>query len=186
MTDNIVSFDDELLLVVNENDEVIDYKTKAECHDDGGILHRAFSIFIFNEDGDLLLQRRSAEKRLWSLTWSNSCCSHPRKGESMDVATQRRLKEELGFETELQFLYKFQYQARYDDTGSENEVCSVYIGKVRSKNVEINPTEISEWTFISPEEMDDELKNSPEKYTPWFQMEWKRIREDFWEKVEKL
>jgi len=186
MTDDIVSFDDELLLVVNENDEVIDYKTKAECHDDGGILHRAFSIFIFNEEGDLLLQKRSADKRLWSLTWSNSCCSHPRKGESMDVATQRRLSEELGFETTLQFLYKFQYQARYDETGSENEVCSVYIGKVRSEEVHINPTEISEWTFISPEEMDDELKNSPEKYTPWFQMEWKRIREDFWDKVEKL
>lgn len=186
MTDDIVSFDDELLLVVNENDEVIDYKTKAECHDDGGILHRAFSIFIFNQAGDLLLQKRSADKRLWPLTWSNSCCSHPRKGEIMDVATQRRLYEELGFETALRFLYKFQYQARYDQTGSENEVCSVYIGKVRSVDVNINPTEISEWTFISPKEMDTELKSSPEKYTPWFQMEWKRIREDFWDKVKQL
>lgn len=186
MTDNIVSFDDELLLVVDENDQVIDYKTKAECHDDGGILHRAFSIFIFNEDGNLLLQKRSEDKRLWPLIWSNSCCSHPRKGESMEVATQRRLREELGFESSLQFLYKFQYQARYDETGSENEVCSVYIGKVQQDAVNINPTEIAEWQFISPLSMDQELQNSPEKYTPWFKMEWKRIREEFWDSIENL
>jgi len=186
MTNNVVSFDDELLLVVNENDEVINYLTKAECHDDEGILHRAFSVFIFNEKGELLIQQRSKQKRLWSLTWSNSCCSHPRKGESMEIATQRRIEEELGFKTALEFLYKFQYQARYDATGSENEICYVYIGLVRSDDVRINPTEIAEWKFVSPQAMDRQLETNPDDFTPWFKMEWQRIRNDHWDQVKAL
>lgn len=186
MTNDIVSFDNELLLVVNEDDEVIDYLNKAECHQNGGILHRAFSVFIFNENGDLLIQKRSKDKRLWSLTWSNSCCSHPRKGESMEIATQRRIKEELGFQTALEYLYKFQYQARYDEFGSENEICYVYIGSIQSEVVKTNPTEIAEWQFLSPEKMDQALQNNPDDYTPWFKMEWKRICEDHWQAVEKL
>ena len=78
---NIVSFDDEKLIVVDKDDNILDYKTKAECHAGKGILHRAFSIFIFNEKKQLLIHKRSGSKQLWPYFWSNSCCSHPRKGE---------------------------------------------------------------------------------------------------------
>ena len=96
MSHNVVSFDNEKLILVDKYDNVLGYKSKAECHEGEGILHRAFSIFIFNDKNQLLLQKRSAKKLLWPLYWSNSCCSHPRKGENYETATHRRLKEELG------------------------------------------------------------------------------------------
>ena len=91
-----VSFNDELLILVNEKDEEIGYKTKSVCHFGEGILHRAFSIFIFNTKEQLLMQKRSSQKNLWPNYWSNSCCSHPRKGEKIESAASRRLAEELG------------------------------------------------------------------------------------------
>ena len=180
-----VSFDDEPLILVDENDRVIGYKDKAACHRGSGILHRAFSIFIFNEKGQVLMQKRSSQKPLWPLYWSNSCCSHPRKGESYEVATQRRLQEELGFTGQLKFLYKFQYQARYNNDGSEHELCSVYIGKYNG-SVIANPNEIAEWRFMDAQELDRRLVENPENFTPWFKMEWERLRNDFREEIEKL
>ena len=148
----VVSFDDEMLIVVNENNEVIDFKTKLECHQGNGILHRAFSIFIFNSSGEVIMQKRSDQKMLWPLYWSNSCCSHPRKGETLEVATHRRLEEELGFDAELSYLYTFQYQAKFNEAGSENELCAVHIGK-SDIPVKANPTEIAEWRYIDPEKL---------------------------------
>ena len=145
-----VSFDSELLILVDENDNEIGNKSKAECHDGQGILHRAFSLFIFNAEGKLLLQQRSADKRLWPKYWSNSCCSHPRQGESMDEAIQRRLHQELGMTSTLKFLYKFQYQAPFGDLGSEHELCWVYIGYSEDK-VRANENEIAAWRFIDPD-----------------------------------
>jgi isopentenyl-diphosphate delta-isomerase len=182
MSDKIVSFDDELLILVDPNDKEIGYKTKDICHDGKGMLHRAFSIFIFNGNGDLLLQKRSGEKRLWPLHWSNSCCSHPRKGESYEFATKRRLEEELGLKTELEFVYKFQYQATFDKKGSENELCSVYIGKSSDKP-KVNETEIAEWKFISQEELNKQFESNPGQFTPWFKMEWKRLSSEFKDKI---
>ena len=187
MTDNknIVSFESERLILVDSQDTILGYKSKAECHDGDGILHRAFSLFIFNDKDEVIMQKRAADKRLWPLIWSNSCCSHPREGESYDLATHRRLKEELGLEAELHFLYKFQYQARWKDVGSENELCSVYIG--RSDNQpNINPTEIAAWHWISREELNTDLAKNPQTYSPWFKMEWKQIQEVYWDKVESL
>jgi isopentenyl-diphosphate delta-isomerase len=177
-----VSFDDEPLILVNPNDEIVGYKPKLECHLGDGILHRAFSIFIFNSQMELLLQKRSEEKMLWPLFWSNSCCSHPRKSETYEEAVHRRLKEELGFDTDLYFLFKFQYQARFKDKGSENELCSVYIGKYDGQPV-THPDEIAEWKWITPEALDMELEENPDAYTPWFQMEWKRMRTEFWDVI---
>ena len=172
--DTQVSFDDEMLIVVDEDDNVIDYQDKRVCHRGEGILHRAFSIFIFNDAGELLIQQRSEQKHLWPLYWSNSCCSHPRKGENMENATQRRLAEELGISTPLAFLYKFQYHARFQQVGSEWEMCSVYIGKSNDPVV-VNPNEIAGWKFIKPNELTRELAKSPEHYSPWFKMEWERL-----------
>jgi isopentenyl-diphosphate delta-isomerase len=174
----IVSSESEELILVDENDVELGSLSKARCHDGDGVLHRAFSLFIFNVDGDLLLQKRSETKRLWPLVWSNSCCSHPRKGESMDVAIGRRLEEELGLSTMMDFVYKFSYQARYSELGSENELCSVFLGRC-DQEVRINQSEIAECRFINPKELVEEISVSDDRFTPWFRMEWKKLEEEF-------
>ncbi|MCD6375960.1 MAG: isopentenyl-diphosphate Delta-isomerase [Caldisericaceae bacterium] len=185
MNDQIVSFDDEKLILVDEKDNVLGYESKDVCHNGDGILHRAFSIFIFNSQGELLLQQRSQEKRLWGLYWSNTCCSHPRKGETYEQATMRRLQEELGLKAPLKFLFKFQYQARFNNKGSENELCSVYVGKC-DEPPSVNPNEIAAVRYIPPEDLEKEMQLHPDKFTPWFKMEWERIRKEFWPEVEKI
>ncbi len=173
----IVSSEDERLVLVDEDDTPIGHDSKAACHDGDGVLHRAFSLFVFNRDGELLLQQRASDKRLWPLYWSNSCCSHPREGETMDEAVARRLDQELHIAADLQFLYKFQYQARYGDAGSENELCWVYAGTT-DDSVKPNPTEVSAWRFVAPADVDRELAGHPERFTPWFKLEWTRLRTD--------
>ena len=112
-TGDIVSFDNEALIIVDAQDRILGHGTKAELHQGAGTLHRAFSIFLFNDAGDVLLQQRSADKPLWPGYWSNTCCSHPRRGESYGIATRRRLMEELGVEAPLWFTHRFRYQAQF-------------------------------------------------------------------------
>ena len=181
----IVSFEDELLILVDENDSEKGYDTKDICHNDSGILHRAFSIFIFNDKKELLLQKRSAGKRLWPLYWSNSCCSHPRKGETYEYATHRRLEEELGLKTKLIYLYKFQYQAHYKNVGSENELCAVYIGQSNDVPI-VNDTEIAEWKYISMDELDSQLAKNPDQFTPWFKLEWQELKAKYLDQIRAL
>jgi isopentenyl-diphosphate delta-isomerase len=175
VTHEVVSSDEEPLILVDESDREIGHLSKGACHDGNGVLHRAFSLFIFNSEGELLLQQRSEEKRLWPLFWSNSCCSHPRRGETLELATQRRLTEELGMASKTHHLFTFQYQAPYLDLGSENEVCWVYIGQ--STDVpQPNDHEIAAVRWITPGDLDREFKTHPEIFTPWFAMEWPRVR----------
>jgi isopentenyl-diphosphate delta-isomerase len=174
----VVSFDSERLILVDETDREIGHASKADAHAGRGILHRAFSLFVFNPAGELLLQQRAASKPLWPGYWANSCCSHPRGGEDMDTATQRRLSEELGFTCPLEFVYKFQYHAEYFDAGSESELCWVYVG-VSDAPVRVNDTEIAAWRYIAPEALDREIADSPERFTPWLKMEWQRLRGEF-------
>jgi len=182
MSNNVVSFDDEKLILVDNDDNILGYKDKSECHEGDGTLHRAFSIFIFNNSNQLLLQKRSEQKLLWPLFWSNSCCSHPRQSENYETAIHRRLKEEVGIDTELKYLFKFQYQANFLDIGSENELCSVYIG--RSDNpIAVNENEIAEWKFIDIGQMEKEMEEHPENFTPWFKMEWERIKKEFIDEI---
>jgi isopentenyl-diphosphate delta-isomerase len=170
--------DSESLILVDEADREVGHLSKAECHHGRGILHRAFSLLIFNGNGELLLQQRAASKRLWPLYWSNSCCSHPRRAESMETAIHRRLHEELGLRCPLQFLFKFQYQAQFDAAGAEQELCSVFIGRCTDP-VRSNPHEISAWRWISPEALQAELAvNGADKFTPWFKLEWARTWRD--------
>lgn len=173
----IVSSEQEALILVNERDEPTGHLDKSACHDGEGIRHRAFSLFIFNNAGELLLQRRAANKRLWPNYWSNSCCSHPRQGESMELAVARRQQQELGLSAQLQYLYKFEYQASYKQLGSEHELCSVYIGHSEIEPT-INTTEISEWCWIDPEKLNSMFEEAPETMTPWFKMEWERLRQN--------
>lgn len=180
-----VSFDDEPLILVDAEDRVVGHLPKAECHTGDGILHRAFSVFLFDDSGRVLLQKRSAEKPLWPLIWSNSCCSHPRRGEELDQAVRRRLEEELGVVADATFLYKFEYHARYRDVGSEHELCYVYVARSGDPLI-INPTEIADWAYVEPAEVDRRLAEEAEGHSPWFKMEWPRIRKEHWAVVEGL
>jgi isopentenyl-diphosphate delta-isomerase len=174
-----VSFDDEPLILVDDQDKHIGYMPKLQAHQGEGVLHRAFSVFLFNDAGELLLQKRSEEKPLWPLFWSNSCCSHPRKGEELADAVHRRIREELNITSEPHYLYKFHYHAPFGAVGSEHELCHVYVGKIEGE-VAVNPTEIAEWRFVSPDVLDKDMDENPDRYTPWFKMEWPRIRRDHW------
>jgi isopentenyl-diphosphate delta-isomerase len=174
--DEIVSSEAEELILVDRQDREIGFRSKAGCHDRSGILHRAFSLFVFDREGRVLLQRRAASKRLWPRYWSNSCCSHPRRGELVGEAAHRRLYQELRIRSELEFLYKFEYRASFGNVGSEHELCWVYAG-VSDDSVQANGHEVEDWRWIAPGELDRELEAHPERFTPWFKLEWPRVRE---------
>jgi isopentenyl-diphosphate Delta-isomerase len=166
--------DADSLILVDGADREVGYLDKAGCHAGRGVLHRAFSLLIFNARHELLLQQRAASKRLWPLYWSNSCCSHPRRRETMEAAIHRRLGEELGLSCPLQFLFKFEYQAQFDATGAEHELCSVYIGHSDAAP-RINRDEIRAWRWVSPERLQQELTGADAcRFTPWFRLEWER------------
>lgn len=171
-----MSSESENLILVDESDNELGFLSKAQCHDGDGRLHRAFSVFVFNADGELLLQQRGKDKRLWPEYWSNSCCSHPREGESMAIATARRLQEELGVAVELEFAYKFSYQARFGELGSEHELCSVYLGYCEQE-IRPNITEINAIRFVSAVALDQEMRTDAEKLTPWFKTEWEQLKQ---------
>jgi isopentenyl-diphosphate Delta-isomerase len=175
--ERIVSFDDEPLVLVDEQDHELGYMDKASAHLGNGTLHRAFSLFIFNAQGELLLQQRAPGKRLWPGYWSNTCCSHPRRGETLEAAVHRRLDEELGLKCPLEFLFKFQYQAQFDAEGAEHELCSVYAGRSGARPT-VNVNEISGLRYVAPDALDAEMAAHPEAFTPWFKIEWARIRRD--------
>jgi len=158
----------EKLLLVDEKDKIIGYETKEKCHQGNGILHRAFSVYLFDKKGRLLIQQRSKFKKLWPLYWANSCCSHPRKDEDYEKAGERRLPEELGFSCSLKLVDKFQYQARYKNIGSENELCAILIGKYNGEKIKINRKEVSDWKWVKVEELENDFKKNPNKYAPWF------------------
>ncbi len=174
----IVSSEAEELILVDEHDQEVGQVSKARAHDGDGMLHRAFSVFLFNGAGELLLQQRSATKRLWPGYWSNSCCSHPRVGESMQVATERRLDDELNLESELEYVYRFRYQAPFGELGSEHELCHVFLGRTDG-DVRFNDSEIEAVRFVPAGDVATELERNPERYTPWFRMEWERLTTEF-------
>lgn len=168
----------DVLILVNEADEVVGHESKERCHDGQGLLHRAFSVFLFNERGELLLQQRSGEKRLWPLYWSNSCCSHPRQGEAIEAAAARRVTEELGVAAALRYVYKFQYHAEFGGVGAERELCSVFVGRLDGP-VQVDPREIAAVRYVSGAALDREMRERPETLTPWFQLEWRRLSTEF-------
>jgi isopentenyl-diphosphate Delta-isomerase len=170
----VVSGDDEQLILVDRDDRALGFVSKADAHAGRGTLHRAFSLFVFNPAGELLVQKRSSGKRLWPGCWSNSCCSHPRRGETMDAAIRRCLRHELGLAVALEFLFKFEYRASYDAHGAEHELCWVYAGRTAewpSPNVD----EIAAWRYVTPQALHAEIARAPETFTPWFKLEWARI-----------
>ena len=173
----------DLLILVDESDKALGFKSKSECHEGNGTLHRAFSVFIFNPLGQLLIQKRSSNKALWDLHWSNSCCSHPKKNEQMELAVKRRLKEELGIECPVHYLYKFTYHAKYKNLGSEHELCHVYVGLFDGE-IKANPEEIDDWKFIKPDDLQERIRNSKKDYTPWMKIEWEMLTASYKREIE--
>ncbi len=166
------------LILVDEADREIGTLPKTEGHLGEGTLHRAFSVFLFNTDGDVLIQQRAAGKMLWPGFWSNSCCSHPRPGEPVAEAAVRRVREELDLECRLRFLYKFRYQALFGTVGSEHELCHVYAGFPRG-TLQVDPAEIAAHRWLSPITLTAEIASDPDRFSPWMKLEWQRITTDF-------
>ncbi|MFQ6020532.1 MAG: isopentenyl-diphosphate Delta-isomerase [Candidatus Aenigmatarchaeota archaeon] len=167
----------EEIILVDENDNEIGFEEKIKAHMNGGKLHRAFSIFVFNSKGQLLIQKRAEDKYHFGDLWANTCCSHPRKGETLEQAVHRRLKEEFGFDCELKEVFSFIYKADFKNGLSENEFDHVFIGKYDG---EVKPDfkEISEWKWINIEELRKDIQENPDKYTPWFKIAIDRVLEN--------
>lgn len=158
----------EMVILVDENDQEIGLMEKQEAHEKA-LLHRAFSVLVFNDKGEMLLQQRAFEKYHSGGLWTNTCCSHPRQGETTEEAAHRRLQEEMGFDCDLNLHQTFIYKAPFDNGLTEHELDHVYIGKYNN-NPEFNALEVSSFQWISLEELKDQLKNRPEKFTVWFKM----------------
>ena len=175
----------EKLILVDEYDQEIGSELKEDCHLGDGILHRAFSVFIFNEKKEVLIQQRSKEKMLWGQFWSNACCSHPHVGESVEDAAHRRTKEELSLETKLNFLFKFQYQEKFRNIGSENELCHVFIG-VCNEMPNVDPNEIDDWKYLPIDDLTQSIENNPDQFTPWLRIEWSKITGEYFGQVQRI
>lgn len=154
------------VVLVNERDEAIGTMEKMEAHEKG-LLHRAFSVFVFNKEGLLLLQRRAFTKYHSAGLWTNTCCSHPFPGEAVADAAVRRLREELGFTTPLTKVFDFQYEAAFDNGLIEHEFDHVFVGTYDGV-IEPNPEEVHEIKYVSLQEVADDMKANPQLYTAWF------------------
>jgi len=163
----------EHVILVNEFDEEVGAMEKMKAHEVAA-LHRAFSVFIFNNNGEMLLQQRAAKKYHSAGLWTNACCSHPRPGENIQQAAERRLKEELGFETELTKIFEFTYKASFDNGLTENEFDHVFIGRYVGKIVP-NKEEVSDYCFKTMDEIAVTLQSHPHKYTAWFHIAFDKV-----------
>ena len=164
---------EEHVVLVNEQDEALGTMPKMEAHEKG-VLHRAFSVFILNKNGEIMLQQRAGDKYHSPLLWTNTCCSHQREGESNIEAGKRRLKEEMGFSTELRELFSFIYMAPFDNGLIEHELDHVMIGYYDEAPV-INVEEVADWAWSKPEEVKQDMLINPERYTAWFKIIFERF-----------
>ena len=165
------------IVLVNENDEPIGVMKKMEAHQKG-LLHRAFSIFIFDSKGRMLLQQRSSEKYHGANLWTNACCSHPYPGEKVEEAAQRRLKEELGFTTKLNEIFSFTYYAKVENNLIEHEFDHVFAGEYENE-IHPNPNEVCDYKFESMKQIEEEMQSHPEKFTSWCKIAFPKI-EEWW------
>ena len=159
---------EEFVVLVNRLDEEIGTMPKIEAHEKA-VLHRAFSVFIMNRNGEVLLQQRAASKYHSPLLWTNTCCSHQRLGESNIDAGKRRLKEEMGFQTALKELFSFIYKAPFDNGLTEHEFDHVMIGYY-DKDPVVNPLEVAAWKWMKPSAIKADLSDNDQDYTVWFRI----------------
>jgi len=156
------------VILVNEKDEPIGSMDKLEVHQKG-LLHRAFSVFVFNDAGQLLLQRRASDKYHSANLWTNTCCSHPYPQENTLDAARRRLKEEMGIDIDLKKKFDFIYRAKLDNDLTEHEFDHVYVGRYNEQPT-LNHAEASEYRWVGIRELKNEIKLQPEEFTEWLKI----------------
>lgn len=159
----------EHVILVDENDKEIGIAEKIQAHREN-LRHRAFSVFIFRDQNEpqLLLQQRAEGKYHSAGLWTNTCCSHPRPGEEIVAAGERRLREEMNIEAKLTALGWFHYIAHFDNGLTENEIDYVLIGKTTLETIELNPIEAQAYRWITLSELTKEMAKHPDRFTPWF------------------
>lgn len=158
----------EKVVLVDENDQPIGLMEKIEAHQKA-LLHRAFSVFVFNECNEVMMQKRALEKYHSPGLWTNTCCSHPRENELTIAAGKRRLQEEMGFQTALTERTSFIYKAPFDNGLTEHEFDHILTGYFDGEP-QINPEEVAEWKWMSLEEIQTDLSENPDHYTAWFKI----------------
>lgn len=161
------------MILVDQQDHQIGTMEKMEAHLKGA-LHRAFSVFIFNSKGELLLQQRALDKYHSAGKWTNTCCSHPRPGELTEDAAHRRLMEEMGMKCKLQYGFSFLYEASFSNDLIEHEYDHVFFGR-SDELPEINPSEVAAFKYITLDNLSAELKRSPDQYTEWLKICFDRV-----------
>jgi isopentenyl-diphosphate Delta-isomerase len=169
---------EEEVILVNEFDEQIGLMPKLEAHQKA-VLHRAFSVFILNENNEIMLQQRAHQKYHSPLLWTNTCCSHQRNGETNIEAGSRRLSEEMGFKVELKELFHFIYKAPFDNGLTEHELDHVMIGYFNGNPI-INPDEVEDWKWMKIQDVKEDMLRNPEIYTVWFKI----IFDEFYHYIE--
>ena len=160
--------EEEQVILVNEKDEAIGLMPKMEAHEKA-LLHRAFSVFVLNDNNEIMLQQRAAEKYHSPLLWTNTTCSHQRDGETNIEAGTRRLQEEMGFTTDLKELFSFIYKAPFDNGLTEHEFDHVMIGYYNDAPL-INREEAESWKWMAIEDVKEDMQANPESYTVWFRI----------------
>jgi isopentenyl-diphosphate delta-isomerase len=168
---------DELLILVDEHDQPVGRLEKLLVHQQG-LLHRAFSIFIFNNKGQLILQQRADEKYHSGGLWTNTCCSHPHYGEEMIDAVQKRLSEEMGIRCKPVFVFSFIYKTKFENGLTEHEYDHVYFG-ISDDTPQPNHAEVKDWKYISLEYLGEELKKNPKIYSAWLAICFDKVHEYF-------
>jgi isopentenyl-diphosphate delta-isomerase len=166
---------EEMVILVNENDEQIGLMPKMEAHEKA-LLHRAFSVFIFNDKLELMLQQRALEKYHSPGLWTNTCCSHQRDGENSIEAGKRRLFEEMGFTAELKETTSFIYKAPFDNGLTEHEFDHVLVGTYNEEPV-LNKDEVVDWKWMPLEDVKTDIKENPDDYTAWFKIIFEKFHE---------
>lgn len=174
---------EEKVILVDTHDRPIGLMPKMEAHEKG-LLHRAFSVFILNKAGELMLQQRAFDKYHSPGLWTNTCCSHQRAGESNVEAGKRRLFEEMGLETDLTDLVSFIYKAPFDNGLTEHEFDHVLIGYFEENPV-INPAEVASWKWMPIESVKVDLAKHPKLYTEWFKIIFDRFYENLYTQIRK-
>lgn len=165
------------VILVNENDDPVGVMEKMEAHQKG-LLHRAFSVFIFDRKGRMLLQQRAAEKYHGAHLWTNACCSHPFPGEKTQDAAQRRLKEELGFDSQLHEIFSFTYRAEVENNLIEYEFDHVFAGEFEGE-IHANSKEVADYSYRTMIQIKKEIEEHPGKFTSWFKIAFPKI-ENWW------
>ncbi len=168
---------EEQVILVNKEDEQIGLMPKMEAHKKA-LLHRAFSVFVFNNKNELLLQQRAAEKYHSPELWTNTCCSHQRAGETNIEAGKRRLQEEMGFVCDLQEVFQFIYKASFDNGLTEHELDHVMVGSYQ-EDPKINRDEVENYKWMTLTEVKKDIENNPDLYTEWFKI----IFQEYYERL---